>query len=123
LRRQIEMVRWLQSPEGQIAGGVTNSWLAQYETPTDGRQNATFYGMVYTYSPVWHDPPSNNWVGFQCWGQGRTADLFMDVCGVNTPLANEIRPKLEIILDRLVNWFLDESVVSEDSFQLPTTLS
>ncbi|QEQ94900.1 hypothetical protein pEaSNUABM56_00101 [Erwinia phage pEa_SNUABM_56] len=122
--RQMEMLRWLQSPEGPLAGGVTNSWNARYETPTDGRQNAKFYGMVYTYAPVWHDPPSNDWVGFQTWGQGRTADLFLEVSDKTTPLAVTLKANLEIILDPLVVWFLNNSTLTSDgSFQLPGTLS
>lgn len=123
LYRQIEMIRWLQSPEGAIAGGVTNSWNARYETPDDGRQAAKFYGMVYTYSPVWHDPPSNKWAGFQSWGQGRTADLFLEVADKTTALAVEIRPNLEVILDRLVNWFLNNITITADSFTVPSDLS
>lgn len=124
LYRQIEMLRWLQSPEGPIAGGVTNSWNARYETPTDGRQAAKFYGMYYTYSPVWHDPVSNNWVGFQAWGHGRTAHLFMEVADKNTTLAAEIRPNLEIILDRLVAWFISETeLLANGSFTMPTNVS
>lgn len=123
LYRQIEMIRWLQSPEGPIAGGVTNSWLGRYETPTDGRETAQFYGMYYTYSPVWHDPPSNNWFGFQCWGLGRSADLFLEVSDKSTTLANAIRPNLEIILDRWVNWVLDNVTVEEADFEVPDTLS
>ena len=122
--RQIEMIRWLQSPEGPIAGGVTNSFNARYETPTDGRQSATFYGMHYVYSPVWHDPVSNNWVGFQAWGHGRTAHLFYEVADKTNTLATDIRPNLEIILDRLVAWFLKETQLTADgSFTIPTTLS
>lgn len=124
LLRQIEMIRWLQSPEGAIAGGVTNSWNARYEVPTDGRNAAKFYGMVYTYSPVWHDPPSNKWAGFQSWGQGRTADLFLEVADKTTPLANAVRPNLEVILDRLVNWFLlNTSFPGTGGFLVPGDLS
>lgn len=123
LYRQIEMIRWLQSPEGPIAGGVTNSMFDQYINLTDGRQNAQFYGMDYVYSPVWHDPVSNNWVGFQGWGQGRTANLFLEVSDKNTTLANQIRPNLEIILDRLVAWFLPLVSFERVSFSLPSTIS
>lgn len=122
--RQLEMIRWLQSPEGPIAGGVSNSYNSRYETPTDGRQNAKFYGMTYTYAPVWHDPPSNDWVGFQSWGQGRTADLFLEVSDKSTTLATNIKTNLEVILDPLVVWFLDNSTLSSDGgFLLPGTLS
>ncbi len=122
LLRQIEMIRWLQSPEGAIAGGVTNSWNARYETPDDGRNTAKFYGMVYTYSPVWHDPPSNKWAGFQAWGQGRTADLFVEVAGSTNTLAMQIAPNLEIILDRLVGWFLRNTSFPGTSFLVPSDL-
>ncbi|MEU7494804.1 glycoside hydrolase family 48 protein, partial [Streptomyces fradiae] len=31
--RQVEFYRWLQSDEGAIAGGATNSWQGRYATP------------------------------------------------------------------------------------------
>lgn len=123
LYRQIEMIRWLQSPEGPIAGGVTNSMFDQYATVTDGREKARFYGMDYVYSPVWHDPVSNNWVGFQGWGQGRTAELFLETSTMSTQLANNVRPNVEIILDRLVVWFLKETSFDGDTMSIPATLS
>ena len=33
LQRQLEFYRWLQSAEGGIAGGATNSWAGRYTTP------------------------------------------------------------------------------------------
>lgn len=123
LYRQIEMIRWLQSPEGAIAGGVTNSYDGAYVTPTDGRQNAKFYGMNYIYSPVWHDPVSNKWAGFQAWGQGRTADLYLEVADKTTPIATDIKGNLEIILDRLVGWFMRNTTVSSTTFAVPSELS
>jgi hypothetical protein len=123
LYRQIEMIRWLQSPEGPIAGGVTNSMFDQYINLTDGRETAQFYGMDYVYSPVWHDPVSNNWVGFQGWGQGRTANLFLEVSDKTNALAVAIRPNLEIILDRLVGWFLPLVTFDGLEFSLPSTIS
>ncbi|WP_461038758.1 glycoside hydrolase family 48 protein, partial [Streptomyces mayteni] len=33
LDRQVEFYRWLQSSEGAIAGGATNSWEGHYGTP------------------------------------------------------------------------------------------
>lgn len=132
--RQAEMIRWLQSPEGPIAGGVTNSIDASYQPATGGRQNATFYGMHYVYSPVWHDPQSNNWVGFQAWGQGRTADLFLEISekavGSRTAMDTELLANLQVILDRLVNWFVENSfylaVANDDNgagWNVPSTLS
>lgn len=122
--RQIEMLRWLQSPEGPIAGGVSNSWKGRYETPNDGREAARFYGMYYAYAPVWHDPPSNNWFGFQCWGLQRVAGLLLEVADKTSTLAVAIRPNLEIILDRFVNYALDNLTLTPDGdFSLPGTLS
>jgi hypothetical protein len=57
LTRQLEFYRWLQSSEGGIAGGATNSWAGRYATPPSG--TPTFYGMYYDVQPVYHDPPSN----------------------------------------------------------------
>jgi hypothetical protein len=124
LYRQIDLIRWLQTPQGPIAGGVTNSWQGRYLTPTDGRETSTFYGMYYTYAPIWHDPPSNNWFGFQCWGLQRMADLFVEIADKTSSLAVSIRPNVEMILDRFVGWALDHVTVGTDSdFVLPITLS
>src|SRR5690606_2083010 len=56
LRRQLEFYRWLQSAEGAIAGGATNSWAGRYDTPPSDAANSTFYGMFYDWQPVYHDP-------------------------------------------------------------------
>jgi hypothetical protein len=45
LQRQLDFYRWLQSDEGAIAGGSTNSWAGRYATPPAGR--STFHGMYY----------------------------------------------------------------------------
>ena len=123
--RQLEMIRWLQTPEGLIAGGVSNSWHGRYETPADGRDNFTFYGMYYTYAPVWHDPPSNNWFGFQAWGIQRVADLFLEVADKTSVMQINVRNQCEVILDRFVNWILNNVVIDAETgdFTLPDTLS
>jgi hypothetical protein len=124
LQRQLEMIRWLQSPEGPIAGGVSNSWKGRYETPTDGRQNAKFYGMYYTYSPVWHDPPSNNWFGFQAWGLERVAALYLRVSNKTGSFNTDIRTKCGVILDRFVPWVIAHADTTTDptTFSLPVNL-
>ncbi len=43
--RQLEFYTWLQSAEGGIAGGATNSWDGSYAQPPAG--TPTFYGMFY----------------------------------------------------------------------------
>jgi hypothetical protein len=74
LGRQLEFYRWLQSDEGAIAGGATNSWAGRYASPPAG--TSTFYGMYYDQQPVYHDPPSNQWFGFQAWSMERVAELY-----------------------------------------------
>ncbi len=123
VQRQLEMIRWLQSPEGAIAGGVTNSWLGRYETPSDGRQTAKFYGLYYTYSPVWHTPPSNKWAGFQAWGVERVASLYLTVAAKTDSFSINIRNNCAVILDRFVPWLLANStLVGTTSFTVPTEL-
>ena len=36
----------------------------------------TFYGMYYDQQPVYHDPPSNQWFGFQAWSMERVAEYY-----------------------------------------------
>jgi len=74
LDRQLELFRWLQTPEGCIAGGATNSWTGAYAQPPS--DITTFYGMWYDWQPVYHDPPSNNWTGMQGWGMERVCSLY-----------------------------------------------
>ncbi|HEV2778080.1 MAG TPA: glycoside hydrolase family 48 protein [Actinophytocola sp.] len=74
LQRQLEFYRWLQSNEGAIAGGASNSWAGRYAQPPAG--TPTFYGMFYDFQPVYHDPPSNQWFGFQAWSMERVAEYY-----------------------------------------------
>ncbi|ORX57290.1 cellulase Cel48A precursor [Piromyces finnis] len=72
--RQLELFRWLQTPEGCIAGGATNSWQGHYAQPSS--DITSFYGMWYDWQPVYHDPPSNNWTGMQGWGMERVCSMY-----------------------------------------------
>ncbi|WP_419998896.1 glycoside hydrolase family 48 protein [Streptomyces boninensis] len=111
LTRQLEFLRWLQSAEGALAGGCTNSWDGAYATPPAG--TPTFYGMAYDWQPVYHDPPSNNWFGMQAWGLERVAELYY-VSGNATAKA---------ILDKWVAWAASETTVGADgSYRFPSTL-
>jgi hypothetical protein len=65
LDRQMQFYQWLQTAEGAIAGGASNSVGGRYQAFPSGMP--TFYGYVYDEMPVWHDPPSNQWFGFQAW--------------------------------------------------------
>ncbi|WP_051941238.1 glycoside hydrolase family 48 protein [Phaeacidiphilus oryzae] len=111
LGRQLEFLRWLQSAEGGIAGGCTNSWNGQYGTPPSG--DSTFYGMAYDWEPVYHDPPSNNWFGFQAWGMERVAEYYY-VSGNATAKA---------ILDKWVPWATSKTTVTATGFTIPSDLT
>jgi hypothetical protein len=109
--RQIEFYRWLQSAEGGIAGGATNSWKGRYEEPPKGTK--TFYGMAYDVAPVYADPPSNQWFGFQVWSMERVAEYYYVTGDANA----------KVILDRWVGWVRANTRLGKDgSYQIPSTL-
>ena len=111
LNRQLEFLQWLQSADGGIAGGATNSWEGQYATPPAG--SSTFYGMFYDQQPVWHDPPSNQWFGFQTWGMERIAEYYQATKD----------PRAKKILDKWVPWALSGTTVGAGgAFQVPSDL-
>ncbi|MFF4018991.1 glycoside hydrolase family 48 protein [Streptomyces sp. NPDC001843] len=111
LQRQLEFYQWLQSSEGAIAGGATNSWQGRYATPPSG--TSTFYGMYYDWEPVYHDPPSNQWFGFQAWSMERVAEYYQQT-GNTTAKA---------ILDKWVKWALSKTTINPDgTYQIPSTL-
>ena len=70
--RQVEFYRWLQSEEGAIAGGATSSLNGRYDPIPAG--TPTFHGLAYVDHPVFRDPPSNEWFGWQPWSMGRLAE-------------------------------------------------
>jgi hypothetical protein len=112
LGRQLEFYTWLQSSEGAIAGGATNSWGGHYGTPPAG--DSTFYGMAYDPAPVYHDPDSNQWFGFQAWSMERVAEYY-NVTG---------DAKAKAVLDKWVTWAKSKTTVAADgTFQIPSTLS
>jgi len=111
LDRQLEFLQWLQSPEGAIAGGATNSWDGSYGTPPAG--TPTFYGMFYDPDPVYHDPPSNQWFGFQVWSMQRVAELLY--------VTGDARARA--ILDRWVDWAISETTIGTDGdYQVPSEM-
>ena len=112
LDRQVELYRWLQSAEGGIAGGATNSWRGRYEKFPAGV--TTFHKLAYVEQPVYIDPPSNNWFGFQAWSMDRVAQLYY-VTG------NE---HAKVILDRWVKWVLaNVRLTKNGGFEIPSDLT
>ncbi|MDX6348859.1 MAG: hypothetical protein QOF84_3649 [Streptomyces sp.] len=112
LGRQLEFYRWLQSSEGAIAGGATNSWEGDYGTPPSG--TPTFYGMAYDPAPVYHDPPSNQWFGMQAWSMERVAEYYQQTGNAAA----------KAILDKWVTWALSKTTVNPDgTYLIPSTLT
>jgi len=112
LERQLEFYEWLQTEEGAIAGGATNTWNGRYDTPPSNLTSHTFYGMFYDWEPVYHDPPSNNWFGMQVWSLDRLAQLYY-VSGDS---------KAKKVLDKWVEWVLKHTKASGTNYQIPSTL-
>ncbi|MEW2255953.1 glycoside hydrolase family 48 protein [Streptomyces sp. NPDC047869] len=111
LTRQLEFYQWLQSSEGAIAGGATNSWQGRYAAPPAG--TPTFYGMYYDWQPVYHDPPSNQWFGFQAWSMERVAEYYQQTGDA----------KAKAVLDKWVKWALSKTTVNPDgTYRIPSTL-
>lgn len=109
--RQLEFYRWLQSADGAIAGGATNSWNGNHEQPPAG--TPTFYGMFYDEAPVYRDPASNTWFGFQVWSMHRVAELYY----VN----NDAQAKA--LLDKWVPWAIANTrLLADGSYEIPSTL-
>jgi hypothetical protein len=111
LTRQLEFYRWLQSSEGAIAGGATNSWAGRYASPPSG--TSTFYGMYYDQQPVYHDPPSNQWFGFQAWSMERVAEYYQQTGNASA----------KAVLDKWVAWALSKTTINPDgTYLIPSTL-
>ncbi|MYS24189.1 cellulose 1,4-beta-cellobiosidase [Streptomyces sp. DvalAA-14] len=111
LGRQLEFYRWLQSSEGAIAGGATNSWNGAYAQPPAG--TPTFYGMAYDSEPVYHDPPSNQWFGMQAWSMERVAEYYQQTGDA----------KAKAILDKWVTWAISQTTINADgTFKIPSDL-
>ena len=111
LNRQLEFYQWLQSSEGAIAGGATNSWNGNYSAPPAG--TPTFYGMSYVVAPVYADPPSNQWFGMQTWSLERLAEYYYTTGDA----------KAKAVLDKWVPWALGQSTISATDFSIPSDMS
>ncbi|WAC75684.1 cellulose binding domain-containing protein [Roseateles sp. SL47] len=110
-QRQMEFYRWLQSADGAIAGGATNSWNGNHEQPPTG--TPTFYGMFYDEAPVYHDPASNTWFGFQVWSMQRVAELYY--------ASND--PQAKALLDKWVPWAIANTrLLPDGTYEIPSTL-
>jgi hypothetical protein len=135
-KRQLELYLWLQSADGPIAGGCTNSANGRYESydkvyTTDNPTscaNSTFYDMVYQEHPVYADPGSNAWIGNQVWAVQRLAELYYDVVTDGDKYGEKVgglsvQEALEAILDRWVEWFVSNTELTADGdYSIPASL-
>lgn len=111
LDRMIEFYQWLQAPQGPIGGGATNSWKGRYLSYPSG--NGTFHGMCYDPNPVYHDPGSNTWPGFQAWSVERLCEYYY-VTGDSS---------VRSVLDKWVDWLISEVTYSSNDFSIPARFS
>jgi hypothetical protein len=111
LNRMLEFYQWLQSADGGIAGGATNSWNGNYSAPPSG--TPTFYGLAYVVAPVYEDPPSNQWFGMQTWSLERLAEYYYTTGDA----------KAKSVLDKWVTWALANSTISATTFSIPSDLT
>ncbi|MGN0631710.1 MAG: glycoside hydrolase family 48 protein, partial [Ruminococcus sp.] len=108
---------WLISNDGPIAGGCTNSWNGRYEQYPSGQ--ATFNDMAYLEHPVYADPGSNHWIGNQVWAVQRLAEMYYLVKTGEGPKSDvniggmDLEQCLELLLDKWVGWFLDNSILGK----------
>lgn len=111
LQRMMEFYTWLQSKEGAIAGGATNSWNGDYSPYPAGKSK--FYGMAYDDNPVYHDPGSGTWFGWQAWSMERVAEYYYIT---NDKMAKDL-------IDKWATWVKSVvKLVGDDDFEIPATL-
>ena len=110
LKKQKEFYQWLQSSQGAIAGGATNSVGGSYQAASE--RTASFYGLVYEENPVYADPGSNTWFGWQAWSMQRLAEYYMV----------SLDPQVAPILDHWVKWVLEQIQVNETQWKIPSTI-
>ncbi|MFC5472328.1 glycoside hydrolase family 48 protein, partial [Cohnella suwonensis] len=109
LTRQLEFYNWLLSAEGAIGGGATNSWGGSYAAYPSGV--STFYNLAYQQAPVYTDPDSNEWFGFQAWPLERVAELYYilassgDISSTNFQMAKNV-------ITKWVDWSMDYTFVN-----------
>ncbi len=110
LKRQLELLQWLQSSEGAIAGGVTNSINDKYDPYPAG--TSTFYGMAYDPQPEWSNSGNNNWFLYQTRSMQSLAQYYYET--------SDSRAKN--ILDKWVGWALENTRLTDDDFDIPHEL-
>lgn len=95
LSRQLDFYQWLQSAEGAIGGGAEFGQVSSTGSYTAAPAGTPkFNGMTYVANPVYLDPGSNTWFGFQAWSMQRLAEYYFRTGS----------PQAGAILNKWVNW-------------------
>lgn len=110
LKRQLEFYTWLQSHEGAIGGGATNSLDGSYKAYPAGV--STFYDMAYQEAPVYRDPDSNTWFGFQAWSLERVAEMYY-ILAESGDLSSENFQMAKKVITKWIDWSKDYVFVDE----------
>jgi hypothetical protein len=116
LTTQLNLFQWLQASNGGIAGGVTDNWGGNYgDTGKPPAGDPTFDGMYYDFEPQYHNPPSNQWFGYQTWPMERVAEYYYQTGNAQA----------KAILDKWVTWAESVATVNTTTgaICLPGTLS
>ncbi|CAH1128174.1 unnamed protein product [Ceutorhynchus assimilis] len=112
LIRQVQLYQYLQTPEGALSGGVTNSWKNVYgEPPSDVRAN-TFYGMFYENEPLMDDGTSD-WFGMWTWSMDRLAQYYY-ITGDATS---------RVVLRKWFDWIYRHVTITDTSYSVPVMIS
>jgi ferric-dicitrate binding protein FerR (iron transport regulator) len=97
VEKQIDLYRWVQSAEGAFGGGAR---------VVDGK-------LVFAAHPVFLDPPSHEWFGWQAWAAERL--------GQYAALSEDARARP--LLARWAAWAKPQVRLSDAGFEVPATLS
>lgn len=97
LEKQLAMYADLQSPEGAIAGGYDIDGAA----------------LTFNPHPVFNDPPSNEWFGWQAWSMDRLAQYYQ--------VTGDVRARP--VLERWIAWAKTVVKVTPEGYAIPATLA
>lgn len=111
LQRQLEFYKWVQSSDGPLGGGVTNSWNGNYDDPPYNVKSNTFHGMWYDPQPGYSG--SSDWFGMQSWSIDRLAQYYY-ITGDETARS---------VLSKWIGWIFNQITINGNDYSVPTTLT
>ena len=94
----------------ELSGGATNSLDGSYKAYPAGV--STFYDMAYQEAPVYRDPDSNTWFGFQAWPLERVAEMYY-ILAESGDLTSENFQMAKKVITKWIDWSKDYVFVGE----------